>query len=293
MNPKNNNPTYTYAKKAIELIYENHKLNKKAKNEIYIYELAQKLKNITKPYLLNSKQNKQYAHIKQIDKPMSILEYCFETIAHALLKAKRSQKYIVDVQFNLIDSFLYASWALLKPKVALKIFQLIQHNFKFPEINIKTQYEVCCKLAEKIYTQQQETSFLSQTLKDIYERFLNHANEINQWKALAAAKHNEKIIKQFELKLYEWNLIKYIMTLYVIVYGYQQGDTVFKQLIYRLLKNCDKSNLALDAINYLLATKHIIRSLNDHSLNQMYLDVKSLCTNLAFDNEYFSAKRLS
>lgn len=212
----------------------------------------------------------------------------FEIICNALLNARNKIEYIINVQFELIEWFLYACWFLTSFKKSIQIFEkMLEYSFVFPGIDFITQLDACKKSAKKACQEQNNNQNMITTLESIYNHFLFHYYLIEQWKLKYSDLHNATIdVHELEIKIYEWVLIHYLLPIYICLFGYEENDQTFENLVKQLFEYKFEQNLIEQIINYLIETKYIVKQLDDKNLEILYKNVIKCCNTLVSTNIY-------
>ncbi|WP_027124087.1 hypothetical protein [Mycoplasmoides pirum] len=294
---------YEYSKNSIKKLYNGHYEKNQLKTVIFDYFLnckhkidfnfiTSQLLEDTKNYFILSKKFKKIDEINNLKNIEHKLTFYFETITNALLLARNKDDYIIEIQFNLIEWFLYAIWFMNSPKNSIKLFEkILSESFRYPNVDFQKQHEVCCKTAQKSYIEQQNPENLLVLLENIYKHFIFNIKILNKWeKQILSKTKNNFYIVGLKNKIYEWILIHYLLPLYVIVHGYKEKDTKFKLISEKLYYYNIDNQILIDVINLMINTQNIVNELNDKKIQKLYETVRNECEKIICKNLLFKKR---
>ncbi|WP_033159695.1 hypothetical protein [Mycoplasmoides alvi] len=296
--------SYEYAKMAIKCLYSNKYSEQKLKDIINDYFLNAKnkpnLKFIddlliqnTKNYLILSKNIDMLMKLNELKKVEQRISLYFKVIKNALLEARKNDEYIIQVQFDFIELFLYANWFLNEPKEAIEIFNdTLFISFKYPDTTFQEQYEICIKTAKKIDNDNMENKNIAITLKNIFKHFIWNSKIINSWEKQINAPMNAEQ-QSLKNKIYEWILIHYLLPLYMCLNRYYKNDEKFKVICQKLYEYHVDNNLLLEIINWMINTIDLVNEIDNKQLNKFYLLVKKECEKLICKKKLFKNVQLT
>ncbi|WP_156933113.1 hypothetical protein [[Mycoplasma] testudinis] len=279
---------YSFGKMAVKLLepYEPKKLdyqeskiinffnpraNELINNEQLYKGLINQLTGLTKLYLTLSENQIKLAELKRHRDWIYLKDFCFEIIYEALMLARTKVKYVIEVQFDLLEVFLYVVWFFASQKTTIKIFEnVVPLSFAYPGISFESQYNMSCRSAKINYSNQEATTQTINILKGIANHFMFHELLAKNWEENFVKENNHELTKKCEIRIFEWIILHYLLPLYISVHGYKENDKNFKNLIHDLFYYDFKEAIIAKGCNLLLQANYKVQELKDKELIEIF-----------------------
>ncbi len=279
-----------YRKDHLKTVVNEYLLEGKAKPDPEA--IAKNLADATKNYLVLSKRFDALKTMNGLKDASERIAFCSGEIADAAIAARQRDEYIIEIQFAVIEWFLYAVWFLLKPSESVKLFdRVLACSFRYPNIDFEKQHAACCRTAKASAVEQQEPEAKAELLENVYRHFIFNLKTLNRWEKSASKTIGAAEIRDFRNKICEWTLVHYLMPLYVCVRGFSENDDTFYEISRKLYYYEIDGELLSGVIDLLLDTGAIADELNSKRLQKMYGAIKTECEKIVCRKMLFGPRQ--